>query len=608
MTFKLPLRERVVDELVFDDLYAGVGKVTALEAYQELEWRKCSRDVIYFIERYGWILLKSGNVERLKLFPAQVEILKSLERGESQIMVKARQLGFTTIVSLFALWEILFKEAIVWNFFGANLDDGTDIKNRASATVDRLPEWIKTRASSTFESEQLSADNPRAPKRRKKNSKDNVQSISFGLSSINIYSGAAKNVRGRAGKIFLDDFGKHEEQFDKWANAYPAINDPLPQNRGQVVIVFNGNGEDFCYDLYTQAKQGKIQELIPRFYDWKADPRRLDHPILNEAGEVISYQWYEDTKASYTFDGGKSSGLMRFKAEYPETEEDAFFVSVDNRFGNALTNGLMRLSNKVRPRHCELVNNSFINSGGARAKFRVYQNVVLGENYIMGIDTAGGRTPRGDASVCQVFRVLTDELEQERAYNRNGWKKGGTWAIPHIGGDPTIMVMKPKNAILELVCTYENRIEPTDFADVIIELGKHYNNALLVPEINNHGQTILRKLKDANYYNIYKRRTSNERQFGAEEQDLYGFTTTPQTKTDMINTFSEWLSKGWVIIPDKTTVKEISLYRYEQTRAGNLTTNAPSGQHDDHVIAAALAVVGANTRYMHSFKILPIEL
>jgi hypothetical protein len=288
---------------------------------------------------------------------------------------------------------------------------------------------------------------------------------------------------------------------------------------------------------------------------------------------------------------------MRFKAEYPETEEDAFFVSNDNRFGNAVTNGLIRLAKKQSPKACELVNGTFIPSGGSQAKHRLYQDVARGAHYVIGVDTAGGRTPTGDASVCQVFRILRDEYEIEYAYERNGWKKNGTWAIPFIGGEPSINVMKPREIILELVCTYEDRIEPTDFADVIMELGDYFNGALIVPELNNHGSTILRKLKDGNYYNIFKRRTNADRTYGAEEQDLFGFYTTSQTKNDMINSFAEWLSKGWLIIPDRTTLKEVSLYRYETTRAGNVTTNAPSGQHDDHVIAAALAVVGATTSY-----------
>lgn len=69
------------------------------------------------------------------------------------------------------------------------------------------------------------------------------------------------------------------------------------------------------------------------------------------------------------------------------------------------------------------------------------------------------------------------------------------------------------------------------------------------------------------------------------------------TKKQLILNLAVKLEQGMIVLPDpalnplaKILTEELKAYRYEITKSGNVTYSAPNGQHDDCVIALALAV------------------
>jgi hypothetical protein len=55
----------------------------------------------------------------------------------------------------------------------------------------------------------------------------------------------------------------------------------------------------------------------------------------------------------------------------------------------------------------------------------------------------------------------------------------------------------------EQVAHYHGKMEPWEYASLLIALGNRYNEAWLVPEKNNHGQQVIQELIKADYPNIY---------------------------------------------------------------------------------------------------------
>lgn len=78
------------------------------------------------------------------------------------------------------------------------------------------------------------------------------------------------------------------------------------------------------------------------------------------------------------------------------------------------------------------------------------------------------------------------------------------------------------------------------------------------------------------------------------------FIFTLKSKTALVNKLAILLERKAITLPKPELwpvgIDELESYQFSVTDAGNVRTNAPSGNHDDCVIATALAVWSATNR------------
>lgn len=80
----------------------------------------------------------------------------------------------------------------------------------------------------------------------------------------------------------------------------------------------------------------------------------------------------------------------------------------------------------------------------------------------------------------------------------------------------------------------------------------------------------------------------------AEGLPVIAFTTTARSKATVIEALALALERGDVtLLPDAALLRELSAYTFERTAVGGFRYGAPAGEHDDTVIALALAWHGA---------------
>ena len=577
-------REALVRALTFLDLKEGKGSLSQLEAYRELEWRLCSKDYEYFRCNYCWIITKSGDIIPWSdPYPVNVSSAAEWAAGESTIEVKTRQIAETTNGVHFALWEAMFKDAVRWNFFGADQDASSDMKSRLDATMDRLPSWMKARAQVTVGTE---------GKEKRSNKQEAATIISFGLSKILIYTGSVKKAQGLAGKTLWDDAGKHTDPGRKWQLLYPTIDDPDPKSRGQVIIIFNGNGEDFLYNLYQRSKEGKTS-LIPHFYSWRDDPRRLwatdskgvgPHSVLSTRREV--YPWYENAKSQYLIENPDVDEAA-FRAQFPESEDEAFHISANSRFQISKLDVFSRCA-KTLPQgktgYLEREESKLtFHIHGKMGRIREYEKPVAGANYILGIDPAGGHADSDD-SVIQVARLYQNDADLiASVLNRYSY-------LDPLHSD--VFEWVETLAIVEQVAVYQAKSEPTQMANQAMRIGEYYNDALMVPEANNHGHTFIEHVKDE-YPNLY--REERKEKFSDEETERLGFWTNAQSKDSLIDNLAGWVHNGWFLLRDPATIQQMRMFGYQIGGGGAVRLGAPKGMNDDLVTGSGLVVVGARS-------------
>ena len=114
------------------------------ETHDKLD--RCRADPVHFISQYvktydatakDWI--------RLDLWPAQQEIVVSLESAMLSIMLKARQLGCTTVVLAYVLWVMLFRPIATVLLFSRRDDEAVDLLDfRLKGMHRRLPPWMRS--------------------------------------------------------------------------------------------------------------------------------------------------------------------------------------------------------------------------------------------------------------------------------------------------------------------------------------------------------------------------------------------------------------------------------------------------------------------------------
>ena len=131
------------------------------------------------------------------------------------------------------------------------------------------------------------------------------------------------------------------------------------------------------------------------------------------------------------------------------------------------------------------------------------------------------------------------------------------------------------------------KIPPEQFADVLDEWGKKYNNALLVPEQNTFGYFVNVKLRDHLHYKrlYYKNNKGDPFNYvPLDPQELPGFQTDQKTRVQILTKLEELFRSR--------TLKSYSRRMYEQLQAFVWLNNKPQAgkdNHDDLVMSLAMA-------------------
>ena len=74
----------------------------------EVEWRKCRRDEVYFLENYWSIAHPAHGRILFSLRDAQRSALDEWGRERYSLTLKARQIGWTTLVAAHQFWLAFF--------------------------------------------------------------------------------------------------------------------------------------------------------------------------------------------------------------------------------------------------------------------------------------------------------------------------------------------------------------------------------------------------------------------------------------------------------------------------------------------------------------------
>jgi len=289
---------------------------------------------------------------------------------------------------------------------------------------------------------------------------------------------------------------------------------------GRVIGLSTAKGEGNFFHRLWLGSQNHANDFTGIFHPWWAVPERTD-------------AWRE-AKA-------RNTEPWQLAQEYPSTPEEAFVGS-----GSPFFN----MGNLARFTPEDPIWGGSINRDGKKPElyegdgpFVIWEMPNDGDrySYVVGADIAEG-LEHGDYTVAYVICVQTNEI----------------------------------------VAMWHGHIDPDVFGfEVLPAIGWFYRFAVIGPEFNNHGMTVVKALQRAKYGRIYRRRTLSRRQDRPLEQ--LGWLTTATSKPWMADELAAWLREA-PNVPDAATIAE--LRSFSRDAKGKL-----SGQpHDDRVMALGITV------------------
>lgn len=141
----------------------------------------------------------------------------------------------------------------------------------------------------------------------------------------------------------------------------------------------------------------------------------------------------------------------------------------------------------------------------------------------------------------------------------------------------------------EVVAEYMGKIPPDRFGEWLIEIGKRYNDALIVNEKNTVGIATAIKLRDAEYPNLYYEPELAEKMIGMlpdEKKDILpGFTITPKNRENILENLEQVIRNHHLKIYSLRFVSEMETFIWNGKRG-----QALKKRHDDLIMAMAIGL------------------
>jgi hypothetical protein len=274
----------------------------------------------------------------------------------------------------------------------------------------------------------------------------------------------------------------------------------------------------FYHDLWVQAK-GRQNAYATHFYTWWQDPayQLAGDPltdVTDEERQLVEARGLKHDQLRWR--RAKMRDLRdRFPQEYPEDDVTCFLASGRCVFEmQALMAAQQRIAGEPEP---ELLAQLQDEAGNAvtvsPARLSIWRHPEPDHTYVIGADVGEGLA-HGDASAACV-------IDRESG---------------------------------EQVAELHGRVSPERFARLLDALGRHYHQAELAVERNNHGHSVLNTLFHVTSYPALYHHADYD-QAGQHRQEL-GWPTDQKTKPIMVDDFTAAVAGGHLLIHSSGLVDE----------------------------------------------------
>jgi len=266
-------------------------QISTAQLLEEREWRRCAPDTRdpqklleafeYFCWNYCHIKHPDRGRIKFELFDSQVDSVNLWIRSRYSLMLKARQLGFSTLVAVYAFWLAFFYEDRVVIMLSRTEREAIKLLQKSKYVYRFLPEWMKFRG----------------PPMNATQTKMEFSNESY----IESMPSASDPARGESVYLaIIDELAYLPNSEEAWASI-----EPIADVGGRIIALSTANGEGNLFHQLWVGAETKNNRFKAMFHPWWANGR--------------TQEWYDE----------KSLDLpdWQMAQEYPDNPEDAFLRS-----------------------------------------------------------------------------------------------------------------------------------------------------------------------------------------------------------------------------------------------------------------------------------------
>jgi hypothetical protein len=268
-----------------------MSDIDLAELLEEREWRRCAPDTrdpvklleafVYFCHTYAHIKHPERGRIRFDLFDSQRESVDLWIRNRYSLMLKARQLGFSTLVSVYAFWMTFFYPDRVVIMLSRTERDAIKLLAKSKYTYKFLPEWMKFRG----------------PPMNATLTKLEYANESY----IESLPSASDPARGETvSLVIVDELAYLPNADEAWGSI-----EPIADIGGRVIALSTAQGEGNLFHTLWIGAQNHTNRFKCMFHPWWANGR--------------DQAWYDEKKEDLP--------EWQLAQEYPDNPEEAFLKS-----------------------------------------------------------------------------------------------------------------------------------------------------------------------------------------------------------------------------------------------------------------------------------------
>ena len=107
------------------------------------EYSKCIKDSAYFMRRYCMIQHPTRGKIPFDLYDFQEDVLDDFQKERYNVILKARQLGLSTLTAGYSLWLMLFHADKNILVIATKQEVAKNLVTKVRVMHDNLPSWLK---------------------------------------------------------------------------------------------------------------------------------------------------------------------------------------------------------------------------------------------------------------------------------------------------------------------------------------------------------------------------------------------------------------------------------------------------------------------------------